>query len=148
MVMICFQLFLVAWLVYYTKFSILTWIPEVLTFQLTLLVCTYSIAEWGIWVPTSLTLCVMGRLNTNNFLFLFFSDFILIFFSLFFYFSFGQWRGTWYYSHMTGHMMWCHRPRTWWKDLEDDIRAHVYNIVALSRKWDRHEVVTWTIGQA
>jgi len=37
-------------------------------------------------------ICVMGHLNTNNFLFLFFyfSDFILIFFSLFFYFSFGQ----------------------------------------------------------
>jgi len=36
--------------------------------------------------------CVMGHLNTNNFIFLFFyfSDFILIFFSHFFYFSFGQ----------------------------------------------------------
>ena len=43
--------------------------------------------------------------------------------------------------HMTSHMMWCHRPRTWWKDLEDDIRAYVYNIVALSRKWDRHDVM-------
>jgi len=34
---------------------------------------------------------VMGRLNTNNFIFLFFyfSDFILIFFSLLFYFPFG-----------------------------------------------------------
>jgi len=25
-------------------------------------------------------------------------------------------------------------PRTWWKDLEDDVRAHIYNMVALSRK--------------
>ena len=79
---------------------------------------------------------VIGRLNTNNFLFLFFyfSDFILIFFSLFFYFYFGRWRGMWHHSHMTGHMMWCYRPKTWWKDLEDDVRAHVYNMVALSRK--------------
>ena len=94
--------------------------------------------------------CVMGRLNTNNFIFLFFyfSDFILIFFSLFFYVSFGWWRGTWYHSHMTGHMMWHHRPKTWWKDLEDDVRAHVYNIVALSREWGEHEVEAWTIGQA
>jgi len=86
---------------------------------------------------------VIGRLNTNNFIFLFFyfSDFILIFFSLFFYFSFGQWRGTWHHSHMTGHMMWCHRPRTWWKDLEDDVRAYVYNMVALSKKWGEHKIV-------
>jgi len=32
---------------------------------------------------------VMGHLNTNNFIF-YFSDFILIFFSCFFYFSFEQ----------------------------------------------------------
>ena len=78
---------------------------------------------------------VMGRLNTNNFYFLFFyfSDFILILF--YFYFSFGQWRGTWHWSHMTGHMMWCHRSRTWWKDLEDNVRAYVYNIVALRWTW-------------
>ena len=73
----------------------------------------------------------MGHLNTNNF-----------------YFSFGQWRGTWHCSHMIGHMMWHHRPRTWWKGLEDDVRAHVYNIVALSKEWDRYEVIVWTIKQA
>ena len=93
---------------------------------------------------------VMGHLNTNNFIFLFFyfSDFILILFSLFFSFSFGQWRGIWHHSHMTGHMMWRHRPKTWWKDLEDDLRAHIYNMVALSKMWGRHESVAWTIGQA
>ena len=41
------------------------------------------------------------------FLFFNFSDFILI---LIF---FGWWRGMWHCSHMTCHMMWCHRPRTW-----------------------------------
>ena len=39
-----------------------------------------------------MVLTVMGQLNTNNFIFLFFyfSDFILILFSYFFYFSFGR----------------------------------------------------------
>ena len=62
------------------------------------------------------------------FFFLSFSDFIGILFS---FFSFGQWRGMWHCSHMTCYIMWCHRPRRWWKDLEDDVRAHVYNIVTL-----------------
>ena len=75
---------------------------------------------------------VMGHLNTNNFIF------------LLFYFYFGQWRGMWHHSHMTCHMMWHHRPRTWWKNLEDDIRAYVYNMVVLSREWGEHEVVEWT----
>ena len=46
-------------------------------------------------------------LDMNNFYFLFllFSDFIRILFS----FSFGRWRGTWHRSHMTDHMMWCHK---------------------------------------
>ena len=66
------------------------------------------------------------------FLLFYFPDFILIFF---FFFSFGQWRGTWHCSHMTGHMMWHYRPRTWWKDLEDNIRAYIYNIVALRQTW-------------
>ena len=66
------------------------------------------------------------------FIFLLFSDFIGILFS--FYFYFGQWRGMWQGSHMTGHMMWCHRPRLWWKDLEDDVRAHGVYMVALSKK--------------
>ena len=92
-------------------------------------------------------------LDTNNFYFIFFyfSDFILIlfFFSFFFFFFlFGQWRGMWHYSYMTCHMMWHHRPRTWWKNLEDNIRAHIYNMVTLSGKWGGHEVVAWTIGQA
>ena len=63
---------------------------------------------------------VMRYLNTNNF-------------------YFGQWRGMWYHSHMTYHMMWCHRPRTRWKDLEDDVRVYRCNIVALSKKWDGYE---------
>ena len=82
---------------------------------------------------------VMGHLNTNNFLFLFFyfSDFILIFFSLFFslFFSFGQWRGMWHCSHMTGHIMWHHRPRTWWKDLEDNVRALLWQPLITKDKW-------------
>ena len=90
---------------------------------------------FGLWHASysiSNIILVMGCLNTNNFIFLFFyfSDFILIFFSLFFYFSFGWWRGMWHCSHM----MWHHKPRTWWKDLEDNVRAHVYNMIALSRK--------------
>ena len=48
MVMICFQLFFVAQLVYYTRFSILILIAEVLTFQLALLIYAYGIAEWSI----------------------------------------------------------------------------------------------------
>jgi len=47
------------------------------------------------------------------FIFFYFSDFILILFFFSFSFSFGRWRGTWCYSHMTCHMMWHHRPRTW-----------------------------------
>jgi len=59
---------------------------------------------------------VMEHLNTNNF-------------------YFGQWKGMWHCSHMICHMMWCHRPRIWWKDLEDDVRAYVYNMVALRQTW-------------
>ena len=78
-------------------------------------------------------LYVMGRSGHEQFLFYFilFFDFIGILFC--FVFSFGRWNGTWH-SHMTSHMIWHHKPRTWWKDLEDNVRAHVYNIVALSRK--------------
>jgi len=41
--------------------------------------------------PVKTPMDVIGRLNTNNFIFLFFyfSDFILILYSYFFYFSFG-----------------------------------------------------------
>jgi len=76
-------------------------------------------------------------LDMNNFYFLFllFFNFIGDFLFLFLFFSFGQWRGTWHCSHMTCHIMWCHRPRRWWKDLEDDVRAHVYNMVTLRRTW-------------
>ena len=80
-------------------------------------------------------------LDTNNFYFIlfYFSDFILILFS--FSFFFGWWKDMWYHSHMIGHMMWHHRPRMWEKDLEDDVSAHVYNMVALSKrmKW------TWVL---
>jgi len=86
-------------------------------------------------------------LDTNNFYFIlfYFSDFILILFFFCFCFCFEWWRGMWHYSHMTGHMMWHHRPRTWWKNLENDVRVHVYNMVALSRKWGGHKVVVQTI---
>jgi len=65
--------------------------------------------EVRLWLRKSRS-SVMGHWNTNNFIFLFFyfSDFILIFFS----FSFERWRGTWHHSHMTSHMMWHHKPRT------------------------------------
>ena len=77
--------------------------------------------DWMLW----------DALDTDNFYFIlfYFSNFILILFLFLFYFYFGWWRGTWHRSHMTCHMMWYHRPRTWWKNLEDDIRTHVYNMV-------------------
>jgi len=52
---------------------------------------------------------------TLTFFFSFYLFFlILYFFSFEFLFPFyWQWRGTWHCSHMTGHMMWCNRPRTW-----------------------------------
>ena len=80
---------------------------------------------------------VMGRLEHKQFLF-FFSFIFWLYRILFsFSFSFGRWRGTWHCSHMTYHMMWCHRPRRWWKDLEDDIRAHVYNMATLRWTWGK-----------
>ena len=82
----------------------------------------FNVVLWDTWTLTIFL-----------FLFFYFSDFILIFF--FFYFSFGWWKGMWHCSHMTCHMMWRHRPRTWWKDLEYDIRAHIYNMVALRQTW-------------
>ena len=84
-----------------------------------------------------------GMLWILTFFFSFYLFFlILYFFSFEFLFPFyWWWRGTWHHSHMTGHMMWCHRPKIWWKDLKDDVRAYVYNMVALSRKWDGHEIV-------
>jgi len=85
----------------------------------------------------------MGHLNTNNFYFIlfYFSDFTL----LFFYFLLkDDEEGTWQGSHMTGHMMWHHKPRTWWKGLEDDVRASGVYMVALSKKWGEHEVEAWT----
>jgi len=61
------------------------------------------------------TIVLWDTLDMNNFYFLFllFSDFIRILFSFSFFFSFGQWRSIWHRSHMTCHMMWCHKPRTW-----------------------------------
>jgi len=82
---------------------------------------------------------VMGRFGHEQFLFLFsfsfifwlYRDFVFFFFSFLFFLDNEEacdiavtWRVTW-----------CDviRPRMWWKDLEDDIRAHVYNMVALRR---------------
>ena len=78
-------------------------------------------------------------LDMNNFYFLFllFSDFIGILFSFSFSFLLDDEKSTWHCSHMTCHMMWCHRPRRWWKDLEDDVRAYVYNMVTLRQTWER-----------
>ena len=54
----------------------------------------------------------MGYLDTNNFyvLFFYFSDstFLLLYFLLK-----DNKEGTWQGSHMTGHMMWHHKPKTW-----------------------------------
>jgi len=68
-----------------------------------------------------------------SFIFWLYRDFVF----LFFFFSFGQWRGTWHCSHMICHMMWCHRPRKWWKDLEDNVRTHVYNMATLRQTWGK-----------
>jgi len=80
---------------------------------------------------------VMGCFGYEQFLFSFSFIFWLYRDFLFFFFSFGQWRGMWHWSHMTDHMMWCYRPRRWWKDLEDDVRAHVYNMAILRWIWGR-----------
>jgi len=48
-----------------------------------------------------------NALNTNIFLFL-----LSIFLDFIFLFLYWRWRGIWHCSHMTGHMMWHHRPRT------------------------------------
>ena len=68
-----------------------------------------------------------------SFIFWLYRDFVFFFF----FFSFRQWRGTWHCSHMTCHIMWCHRPRRWWKDLEDNVRAYIYNMMTLRRTWGR-----------
>ena len=85
----------------------------------------------------------MGYLDTNNFyvLFFYFSDstFLLLYFLLK-----DNKEGTWQGSHMTGHMMWHHKPRTWWKGLEDDVRTPGVHMVALSRIWGRNEDEAWT----
>ena len=81
-----------------------------------------------------------GTLNTNNFLFYFLLFFLIL---LFFFFILFSWKddeeGTWQGSHMTCHIVWCHKPKTWWKGLEDDVRAHGIHMVALSRTWGRNE---------
>ena len=92
---------------------------------------------------------VMERFGHEEFLFSFSFIFWLYrnFVFFFFFFSFRWWRGTWQGSHMTGHIMWRHRPRTWWKNLEGDVRAHEVCMVVLSKKWGEHKVEAWTIGQ-
>ena len=88
-----------------------------------------------------------GTLNTNNFLFYFILFFLIL---LFFFFILFFWKddeeGTWQGSHMTCHMVWLHKPRRWWKSLEDDVRAHGIHMVALSRIWGRNEDKAWTLG--
>ena len=69
-------------------------------------------------------------------------QFYFIFIFLLFYFE-GRWRDTWQGSHMTCHMVWHNKPRTWWKGLEDDVRAPGVYIVALSKIWGRNENEAW-----
>ena len=82
-------------------------------------------------------LIVMGHFEHEQFLFSFSFIFWLYRDFVFFFFSFGWWRGTWHCSHMTCHMMWCYMPRRWWKDLEDNVRAHVYNMAILRQIWEK-----------
>ena len=90
-------------------------------------------------LTNSKILSVIGCFGHEQFLFSFSFIFWLYrnFVFFFFFFSFGWWRGMWHCSHMKYHMMWCYRPRRWWKDLEDDIRAHIYNIATLRWTWGR-----------
>ena len=94
---------------------------------------------------------VMGCFGHKQFYFILFyfifSDFTFLFLYLLFFFFGDDEKGTWQGSHMICHMMWHHRPRTWWKNLESDVRAHGVCIVVLSKKWGEHEVEAWTIGQ-
>jgi len=84
-------------------------------------------------------LIVMGCLNTNNFIFLFFyfSDFILILFYFIFIFILDNEEAC--DTTVTWQVTWCdvigseHRG--------NDVRAHVYNMVALSRKWGGYKIV-------
>jgi len=112
---VIFPTWLLNWELYYLCYH----------WTLCLVVVTTNICHTLLW----------DTLNMNNFYFLFllFSNFIGILFSFFLFLYFRQWRGTWHCSHM----MWYHRPRRWWKNLEDDVRAHVYNIVALRQTWGR-----------
>ena len=80
-----------------------------------LLYFSYNLHEsyLNIYLSLVLSYLLWNALNTNNFFSFLLSnvfDFILIFFS--FLFDFRWWRGTWYCSHMTCHMIWHHRPRT------------------------------------
>jgi len=59
--------------------------------------------DFNIWD----SLCVMGRLGHEQFLFSF--SFIFWLYRDFVFFSFGWWRGTWHRSHMMCHMMWRHK---------------------------------------
>ena len=97
-----------------------------------------GLVEW-FWLQL-MCYTVIGRFGHEQFLFSFsfifwlYRDFVFFFF----FFSFGRWRGTWHCSHMTCYMMWCHRHRRWWKNLEDNIRAYVYNMTTLRRTWERN----------
>ena len=80
-------------------------------------------------------------LDTNNFYFLFILFFFWFYIDFLFLFLLDNekahdatvtWQVTWYDII---------EFKTWWKNLEDDVRAHIYNMVALSRKWGKHEMV-------
>ena len=76
----------------------------------------------------------MGHWTLTIFYFLLF--FLIL---LFFFFILFSWKdneeGMWQGSHMTCHMVWHHKPRTWWKGLEDDVRAYGTHMMTLSRTW-------------
>jgi len=90
-------------------------------------------------------LCVMGHLEHEQFLFSFsfifwlYKDFVFFFFFLF---DEEEVRDT----AVTWHVTWCDiiKPRTWWKGLEDDVRAPGVHMVALSKTWGRNEDEAWT----
>jgi len=90
-----------------------------------------SVSLWSVHM-------LWDALDINNFI-LFYFILLLYFFFILFFFGDDE-RGMWQGSHMIGHMMWHHRPRTWWKNLEGDVRVHRVCMVALSKKWGEHDV--------
>ena len=126
---------------------------SILRFQIVIVCFFFLIHQFITWGAvadhSSYFVTIMECFGHEEFLFSFSFIFWLYrnFVFFFFFFSFRWWRGMWQGGHMIGHMMWCHRPRTWWKNLEGDVRANGVCIMALSKKWGEHEVEAWTIGQ-